>query len=638
MRLGAEDQLAHPALAEVRPHVVPGADDQVTPGYNGVGGVAHEATPVPDGAAAAVVVHAGDRQHGHGRGGQLLGLRPVDLPVGPRLGVVDRLEDPLVERGAGGDRGLHQRGAGQRRVVQVPVPVGDVAGDGELRGAVADEAAPAEVVQGRDAAAGQIDAHAAGGIGSGRFQRRRRRSHDEVLVDAGVGAAVQRHLAVAPVLGGDPLDRVVAVARVAQERHEVAVAGAASAHVDGHVREALGRPEHPVFIEVVDAVRGELHHGADGRGLAARAPHGCVQRQAVAQRDAHADRRDHRLRARGRVLQAAVRPPCSFLPLAAAVIAGVDAREEVRDEHHGACLLLRVATVRALLQDAPLGAGDALVHGLHHRGRGFVVAPGEQQRGDGDLAEARPDVPLVELRGRAPARELGAAGHHVVHAVVLLEELQRGHLPLGRIVHAQHVSALPHRVGRLEGVAVHAAGGLLGIEDGEHLGRQLATQAQGLAVPLFDAGRAALEYQTEHALCARQHVLQRQHAPPRLPDQVHLMQAERLAQGGELAPEQVDGERPRLLEARVGDARTAPADLVVPDDATSRRCEALERAEVLAVVAGAPVQEQHRWPIVCGARDAAPRTAELGQQLEDPLDRRVRGRGSVMTPAVTGRA
>src|SRR5215475_4010424 len=89
-------------------------------------------------------------------------------------------------------------------------------------------------------------------------------------------------------------------------------------------------------------------------------------------------------------------------------------------------------------------------------------------------------------------------------------------------------------------------------------------------------------------------VFQRQHAAPGLPEQVHLAEAERLADGLHLGDEAFDAPKAEVL----GPVRGAGAELVVDDDAVAVICQMT--VAVADIVAGssrpAGHAEQDLWP------------------------------------------
>ena len=88
------------------------------------------------------------------------------------------------------------------------------------------------------------------------------------LVEAGVGAAPHRHLAVAPGLTGQPLDHVVAVAPLVGERLEAAAGVAAAAHVHQDEDVTVAREVHRAVEIAVGDVRSQ---GEDDRQRLPRA-------------------------------------------------------------------------------------------------------------------------------------------------------------------------------------------------------------------------------------------------------------------------------------------------------------------------------------------------------------------------------
>src|SRR4051794_14764232 len=76
--------------------------------------------------------------------------------------------------------------------------------------------------------------------------------------------------------------------------------------------------------------------------------------------------------------------------------ARLDSGQEVVEHPLVALRLLHMRHMRALFEQHPFAAGDAVLDDLGlHRGA-FVVAAGGDERGDRDLAEPMADVPVLE--------------------------------------------------------------------------------------------------------------------------------------------------------------------------------------------------------------------------------------------------
>ena len=67
--------------------------------------------------------------------------------------------------------------------------------------------------------------------------------------------------------------------------------------------------------------------------------------------------------------------------------------EEVRDSAHAELPLLDMWHVARMLEKYPSNTRNALHIGLHHLGRGLVVAAGDQQRRHGDVGQ-----PVLEVQ------------------------------------------------------------------------------------------------------------------------------------------------------------------------------------------------------------------------------------------------
>ena len=133
----------------------------------------------------------------------------------------------------------------------------------------------------------KVDAGMRGGRRHDRRKMRRELLRDGPLVEAGVGAAPHRDLAVAPGLLRQPLDDVVSVAAVVGEGFEDAAGVPAAAHV--HEREHVavrGEVESALEIAVAD-VRREREDSREIFLLAGRPVDRRVQRDAVAHRNLH---------------------------------------------------------------------------------------------------------------------------------------------------------------------------------------------------------------------------------------------------------------------------------------------------------------------------------------------------------------
>src|SRR5919198_1984908 len=188
-------------------------------------------------------------------------------------------------------------------------------------------------------------------------------------------------------------------------------------------------------------------------------------------------------------------------------------------------------------------------------------------------------VPLDEVE-----RALHAVGPRVDTADVPPVEDHRGLAVLGVVSRPRCLAPVEHRL---------------------HLSRQLRPQAPGLLDPLRNAGRRAREHEALEARRLRERVLHRQHAAPRVPEEVDTVEAERLADGADLVDEELD----RPERQVVGEVGPPAAELVVEDRAAAGPGHPLERLEVVVRAARPAVQAKERQlaGFLAVADDAVPR-------------------------------
>src|SRR5207302_8063614 len=143
------------------------------------------------------------------------------------------------------------------------------------------------------------------------------------------------------------------------------------------------------------------------------------------------------------------------------------------------------------------------------------------------------------------------------------------------------------------------------VEDASHLRRELRAQAPGLLDPLRDARRRAREDEAREAGRPRECVLHRQHAAPRVAEEVDALEAERLAHGAELVDEELDRPERRI----VGEIGLPAAELVVEDRAAAGLGHPLQRLEIVVRPAWASVQQEERRlaRLLALSDDAVPR-------------------------------
>ena len=222
-------------------------------------------------------------------------------------------------------------------------------------------------------------------------------------------------------------------------------------------------------------------------------------------------------------------------------------------------------------------------------GRELVVAADGDERRRRDAVEVGGAVPVAQA---ADDVELGRAVHGQVD-LVALELVGRPLQRLGPGVEPADVAAveLLHRLAVL-GPVVLAAGAELDQGRSRRLG-QLLDQPPRLARELGDARRRRGEHEPGDPLRSAAHVLDREPAAPRLPEQVAALEAERVAHLVDLLAGAV--ERPQRRVVRL--VRAAAAELVV-DDRRAVGGQALgQRLDVVARRAGAAVQDEQRHAV-----------------------------------------
>ena len=141
---------------------------------------------------------------------------------------------------------------------------------------------------------------------------------------------------------------------------------------------------------------------------------------------------------------------------------------------------------------------------------------------------------------------------------------------------------------------VGGARGLVCVERIPDLGRQRCAQAKRLLAPERGTRQRRREDEAHEPVGLSEGVLLREHPAPGVPEQMHAVEAERVADVRELGEEELDGPERRIGRLR----RVARPELVVEDDAPLVS-ELLERGEPEVRRAGAAVQaeEWHARPV-----------------------------------------
>ncbi len=228
------------------------------------------------------------------------------------------------------------------------------------------------------------------------------------------------------------------------------------------------------------------------------------------------------------------------------------------------------------------GSGDR----LRLARRRLVVAPAKDEGRRLDLAEPRRHVPAGEDAGR---ERLARPPHRVVDLVVrraqrLLEKrrprVEPAEVPVEERLHRLLVLGI-----------VGGAGRLVPVQHLPDLERQLGAEAQRLLAPERGARQRRREDEALEALRLRERVLERKHPSPRMAEQMDPVEAQRVAQVGELREEELHRPERRIRRLR----RSLRTELVVEDEPPLVG-ERLEEAHAAARAARAAVQEHERQP------------------------------------------
>ena len=300
------------------------------------------------------------------------------------------------------------------------------------------------------------------------------------------------------------------------------------------------------------------------------------------------------------------------------------ARQEVSQHGHVAIGLLGVRHVTGLLEDDPLGLRDALGDERHLLRCGLVVAAAGEEDGHLDGAQARADVPAAQ---RAHDVELGRPVHGPIDLWIAPDLGERPRHRFRERHHAADVALVEDVDGGLVLGVVPGACGLVAVEDLDDLGRQVRAQASGLGDPEGHAGWRAGDGPGDDAGRLPHEVLHEQHAAPALAQDVHTLEAQRLAHGIDFT--HVEVHRPACRIVRL--VGIAAALLVIEDDASARGGHGGDGLDVVVAGTRSAVQQQQRHvtliPLPLGVADDADPCAQAleGDEALLGAERRVDG-------------
>src|SRR5215210_2563560 len=170
----------------------------------------------------------------------------------------------------------------------------------------------------------------------------------------------------------------------------------------------------------------------------------------------------------------------------------LDPAQEVLQDLQEAFGLLSVRQMRALLEEHPLAAGDALAQDLLFGWCELVVAPGDEEGGNADLSEARSDIPVLEV---ASDVELTCSPHGLEHLRV--NPLERLKQVIRPGVEPAYMARVEGHRGLLVGRIVGSAGRLVLIEHLLHFWWQLLTNLVDFGCMQRHAGRRVGDDQAE---------------------------------------------------------------------------------------------------------------------------------------------
>ena len=147
-------------------------------------------------------------------------------------------------------------------------------------------------MQRRDTTAGEVDTDGNSRSRHGSDDGGTALSHDQPLVEPGVGAAREHNSAIAPRLLDKPIDDIDAIASVVDELSEVTLGVPPTAHIDHEVAQSTSGEVLADVMHHVDPVGSDLQADRHSPGARARQIQGSVEADTVARGHhdaAHAD-------------------------------------------------------------------------------------------------------------------------------------------------------------------------------------------------------------------------------------------------------------------------------------------------------------------------------------------------------------